>query len=144
MRRRSGAPRSERCAVGPGRRWRSDDLAERTKRCVVGSQLAIGRRSMAKDDLSDDLAQQIDGLFLRLRQLHQQGRYQEAVIPATQARDLARQYLGEAQLLYAGAADPAGRPRARQHLGEAQLLYACTLDCLALLYTEMGDHVAAL
>ncbi len=36
MRWRSGASQSERCAVGSGRRWLSDDLAEKTKRCAVG------------------------------------------------------------------------------------------------------------
>src|SRR5579883_2546367 len=43
MRWRSGASQSERCAVGSGRRWLSDDLAEKTKRCAVGWQFALAQ-----------------------------------------------------------------------------------------------------
>src|SRR5579883_2709868 len=45
MRWRSGASQSERCAVGSGRRWLSDDLAEKTKRCAVGWHIPLGWNS---------------------------------------------------------------------------------------------------
>src|SRR5579883_2606681 len=76
MRWRSGASQSERCAVGSGRRWLSDDLAEKTKRCAVGWQIAqatepplehqrVDPASQASEDLGPlQLGERI-GQFLR-------------------------------------------------------------------------------
>ena len=76
---------------------------------------------MAKNRASDDPTQQIDQLNQVVVQLYQQGRYQEAIALATQARDLAR-----------------------QHLGQDHPDYATSLNNLATLYQAMGDHAAAL
>ncbi len=84
-------------------------------------QIEGGREPMAKNRDSEDLTQQIDRLFQRVVQLYQQGRYQEAIALATQARDLACQQLGQDH--------PA---------------YATSLNNLAMLYQAMGDHAAAL
>jgi tetratricopeptide (TPR) repeat protein len=54
-------------------------------------------------------------------QLYHQGRYQEAVALATHARD-----------------------SARRHHGQDHLYYADTLNNLAVVYRDMGDHAAAL
>src|SRR5579885_1911166 len=51
MRWRSGASQSERCAVGSGRRWLSDDLAEKTKRCAVGWHVPFFASASATDSL---------------------------------------------------------------------------------------------
>jgi tetratricopeptide (TPR) repeat protein len=80
-----------------------------------------GRKPMASDHGSGDLAQLVIRLLQRVGQLHEQARYQEAIVPAVEARDLARQYLGEN--------DP---------------LYAASLNKLAALYRGMGDYAAAM
>ena len=51
---------------------------------------------MAENRGSDDLdSSKSAGCFNVVGQLYQQGRYQEAIALATQARDLARQHLGQ-------------------------------------------------
>src|SRR5262245_11900333 len=65
--------------------------------------------------------QEVNRLFRRAKVLRRQGRYQEAIVPLTQARDLAR-----------------------QHLGQHHPAYATSLSHLAALYRYMGDYAAAL
>jgi len=72
---------------------------------------------MASNRALDD----IDRLSQVVVQLHQQGRFEEAIAPATQARDLALRYLG------------------RDHRE-----YAAILNNLAALYAAMGDYASAL
>jgi len=87
---------------------------------------------MAKNRDSNDITQRI-GLFQSLRQLYQvkklgqrvkqlyqEGRYREAIAVATQARDSCR------------------------HLRQDHQYYTTSLNNLALLYENLGDHAAAL
>ncbi|MBW1745442.1 MAG: tetratricopeptide repeat protein, partial [Deltaproteobacteria bacterium] len=45
--------------------------------------------------MSEDIQQQISKLNQRAEKLYQQGRYEEAIQPASHALDLSFQYLGE-------------------------------------------------
>jgi CHAT domain-containing protein/tetratricopeptide (TPR) repeat protein len=117
---------------------------------------------MAKYNSPDDPARQMDELFLRVPQLYDEGRYQEAIDLAIQVRDLARllgkyhpRYatsLNNLAMLYQRAGDHAAAlPLFRQaleirraELGEDDPLYAQSLNNLAGLYRAMGDHAAAL
>ena len=118
---------------------------------------------MDKNRDSDDLTQQIDQLNQALARLYHQGRYQEAIALATQARELARQYKGQVHPGYANslnnlallhqamgdhaAALPLSRRALEIHrtaLGENHPGYAISLNNLAVLHRQMGDHAAAL
>ena len=76
---------------------------------------------MAKNRVPVDIAEQIAGQCLRSVQLSLEGRFQEAIAPATHFRDLIR-----------------------QHYGDNNPVYASSLDTLANLYRGLGDHAAAL
>ena len=70
--------------------------------------------------MPDNPQDQIDQLHRQVVQLFQQGYYERALGLATQARDLAR-----------------------QHLGEDHPDYAASLNNLAGLYRAMGNYAAA-
>jgi CHAT domain-containing protein/tetratricopeptide (TPR) repeat protein len=118
---------------------------------------------MEENPDSNDVAQQISGLFQRVVQLYQQGRYQEAITLASHARDFACQHLGKKHPHYAGCLNSlamlyqatgdqaAAMPFYRQALeifrvalGENHPDYAECLHNLAALYSKTGDHAAAL
>jgi CHAT domain-containing protein/tetratricopeptide (TPR) repeat protein len=118
---------------------------------------------MSTKNAPDDAAQQIDRLFQAGWQFYRQGRYQEAIALATQARDLSRQHpgpkhsryaasLNNLALAYQGMGDlAAALPLYRQALeirrteqGEVHPHFATALNNLAKLYQDMGNHAAAL
>ena len=75
---------------------------------------------MALNRTAGDPMREVDRLFRRAKEFRQQGRYQEAIVPMTQARDLTC-----------------------QHLGQHHPAYATSLDNLAFLCAETGDYAAA-
>jgi len=118
---------------------------------------------MASNRDTDDPTQQIKQLYQVVEQLFQQGRYQDAIAPARQFRDLARRHLGQKHPVYASALTwmaklycamgdaAAALPLYRQAveicgtaLGESHPDYATSLNNLASLYYAMGDYAAAL
>jgi len=65
---------------------------------------------MAKHRASEDHTERINQLFERAGQLYEEGRYQEAIVHATQVRELMRQICGENHTHYATSlGDLAGR-----------------------------------
>jgi len=70
--------------------------------------------------MSEDIQRQILKLSQQVVKLYQQGRYEEALQPASHARDLSLQYLGE------------------EHLD-----FAIDLNNLAALYKAMGNYTQA-
>jgi tetratricopeptide (TPR) repeat protein len=110
-----------------------------------------------------DPAEELGRLFQQAAQLYQEGRFAEAIKPASCARDLARQRFGEDHPEYATGLDnlatlyqamgdhASALPLYRQALeiyrvtlGEDHPNYAASLNNLAVLYHAMGDHASAL
>jgi CHAT domain-containing protein/tetratricopeptide (TPR) repeat protein len=118
---------------------------------------------MDKNHTSEDPPRQVFRLLQEVIPLYQQGCYQEAIVLAAQAGDLARQYLGQNHPGYAASLvalassyqalgdHAAALPLFRQALeferialGENHPAYARSLNNLAELYRMMGDYAAAL
>jgi len=112
--------------------------------------------------MSEDIQQQILKLSHQVKKLYHQGRYEEALQPASHARDLSLQYLGkdhpdfatdlnnlaelyrlmgnyfQAEPLYKQAMEIR-----RKVLGEDHPHFASSLNNLAVLYKSMGNYFQA-
>jgi CHAT domain-containing protein/tetratricopeptide (TPR) repeat protein len=112
--------------------------------------------------MSEDIQQQISKLNQHVIKLYQQGRYEEAIQPASQARDLSSQYPGEDHPSFATSlnnlaelyrsmgnytqAEPLYKQAMeirRKALGEDHPDFATSLNNLAELYRSMGNYTQA-
>jgi len=112
--------------------------------------------------MSEDIQQQILKLNQQAVKLYQQGRYVEAIQPASQTRDLASQYLGknhpnfatslnDLAVLYGSMgnyaqAEPLYKQAMeirRKALGDDHPHFASSLNNLAELYRSMGNYTQA-
>ena len=112
--------------------------------------------------MSQDIPEQIDQLNQQLVQLYQQGQYKQAINSAIRACDLAHQYLGEEDPVFAISvsnlallyfqigkytlAEPLYRQMLairQKNLGDAHPDVASSLNNLAGLYYEIGDYEQA-
>lgn len=110
-----------------------------------------------------DVEQEVARLSSLVSQLHEQGRYPEAVRFATEARDLSRQHLGERHPTFARTLDILGNlyrtmgdyaaaaplleqslDLTRRTLGEQHPDFATTLNNMAMLYAAKEDYAAAI
>jgi CHAT domain-containing protein/tetratricopeptide (TPR) repeat protein len=124
---------------------------------------------MADNNPSTTVAQHVEGLIARVKELHQEGRYQDAITIAAHARDLTGHHLGLNHPQYATALnllarglrdlafsyEESGDAAAalslfrevleihRTTLGENSLEYTFSLVNLAITYEHLGDHAAA-